>query len=380
MNEKPYGVGLQLGASRQDDNETLLKLSDLIEQHLPLAPSVQRELLLSARNRCRNVSNDVALNKSGVGISRQEIDWLCTHPEREWIEYLIFREHLSKVSNDMVVAEFPPYVLIEPTSVCNLRCVMCFQVDKTFTKDPYMGMMDLALFKKVVDECEEKGAKAITLASRGEPTLHPKFDSMLDYLGNRDFLEIKINTNATKLSEKICDAILRNNVTSLVFSVDAATKETYEQIRVKGKFDKVVQNIERFNKVRMKYRNPKTVTRISGVKVRADQSKEQMIDFWAERVDEVTIKDALPRWDSYNNEVDPRFETPCRQLFDRMYVWYDGTVNPCDFDYKSYLSPGNVATQTLAEIWHGDAYTNLRQSHLAGNRNNIYPCDRCPIS
>ena len=27
-------------------------------------------------------------------------------------------------------------------------------------------------------------------------------------------------------------------------------------------------------------------------------------------------------------------------LWTRTYVWYDGEVNPCDFDYKSNLSVG----------------------------------------
>ncbi len=66
----------------------------------------------------------------------------------------------------------PPYILIEPISTCNLRCPFCFQTDPTFTKKPYMGIMDFVLFKKIIDECDQIGVGAITLASRGEPTLH----------------------------------------------------------------------------------------------------------------------------------------------------------------------------------------------------------------
>ena len=41
---------------------------------------------------------------------------------------------------------------------------------------------DFSLFKKIIDECETGGTKAITLASRGEPTLHPQLGEMLDYV------------------------------------------------------------------------------------------------------------------------------------------------------------------------------------------------------
>ena len=34
---------------------------------------------------------------------------------------------------------------------------MCFQIDKSFTRKPYMGIMKWDLFKKVVDEADEIG-------------------------------------------------------------------------------------------------------------------------------------------------------------------------------------------------------------------------------
>ena len=37
---------------------------------------------------------------------------------------------------------FTSYLLVEPVSTCNLRCPFCFQSDKSFTKKPYMGVMD----------------------------------------------------------------------------------------------------------------------------------------------------------------------------------------------------------------------------------------------
>jgi MoaA/NifB/PqqE/SkfB family radical SAM enzyme len=164
-----------------------------------------------------------------------------------------------------------------------------------------------------------------------------------------------------------------------VFSVDAGTKETYERIRVKGNFERVVENIERFNDIR-KNEFPKsvTVTRISGVKVDNEQDIEQMSRFWSTRVDEVSIKPALPRWDSYNN---PKVDTKhaCNQLWDRIYVWYDGTLNPCDFDYKSLLKVGNILDMTIKDAWHGEVYSKLREDHLNFRRGCHIPCDRCPI-
>ena len=103
-----------------------------------------------------------------------------------------------------------------------------------------------------------------------------------------------------------------------------------------------------------------------------------MVNFWKKYVDEVSIKPATPRWDSYNNESFFTTES-CMQLWERLYVWYDGEINPCDFDYKSYLSMGNIKNSTLKEIWRSTQYENLRRKHLEKKRSKCFPCDRCPL-
>ena len=62
-----------------------------------------------------------------------------------------------------------------------------------------------------------------------------------------------------------------------------------------------------------------------------------------------------------------------------MYVWFDGKVNPCDADYKSYLSYGNVSNLSIKEVWNGEALKKHREIHSAKKRMNLIPCDRCGI-
>lgn len=311
-------------------------------------------------------------------LSNQELDWFSKAPKDSWLPYLEYRYKFKTYPKEKIVAPFPIYLLIEPTSVCNIRCVMCYQIDPSFTKDTIQGFMNFDLFKSVIDQAKEGGTQAITLASRGEPTLHPKLIGMLEYL-KRKFLDLKINTNAIRLTKELCQAIIESEVNEVVFSVDASTKETYEKIRVGGKFDQVVNNIELFNKVRSRYPKNRTVTRISGVKVLPSEQNEQaMVEFWSKLVDQVTIKDAVARWDTYNNKP-THLTDPCYFLWERMYVWFDGTVNPCDVDYNSKLKVGNVALDSIKNIWNGEKYTKLREFHKLGRRNELMPCDRCEI-
>ena len=100
-----------------------------------------------------------------------------------------------------------------------------------------MGVIDFDFFKKIVDEADHLKIGAVTLASRGEPTMHKKYIDMLEYLNKKEnIFEIKTNTNGTYLSEKMCHAFFKNNVSQIVVSSDHYIKEDYERLRVKREY------------------------------------------------------------------------------------------------------------------------------------------------
>ncbi len=320
-------------------------------------------------------------NNMPFRLNSQELLFLQKNPKEKWMDYLIYRYKFRTFPLDKVVSDFPLYVLIEPVSTCNLRCTMCFQIDKSFTKKPYMGIMDIEFYKKIIDDCFKNGTKAITLASRGEPTLHPKLGEMLEYTSNK-FYELKLNTNATRLNEKIIHRILKSNVNELVYSVDESEKEKFEKLRVNANFEEVLKNIIKFKEIREKYyKNSKTTTRISGVLVDEDQDIKKITKFWEQYVDHVVFVKCQNRWDTYNNDLDNEI-SPCNYLWERMYIWFDGIANPCDVDYKSYLKLGKLdySKNSIKDLWHSEAYRDIRNKHLTNKRKNINPCDRCGLT
>ena len=119
------------------------------------------------------------------------------------------------------------------------------------------------------------------------------------------------------------------------------------------------------------------MTRVSGLKVYDEQSEEDFHKFWGQYADEIVFKKVAERWDTYNNKLNEDLLKPCRFIWERMYVWFDGKVNPCDADYKSYLSYGDVNQQTIKKIWNSKKYQDLKETHLNNQRNKLTPCDRC---
>ncbi len=301
--------------------------------------------------------------------------------ENRILKYLNFRYKFNKASNQKKVFDYPPYLLIEPNAACNLRCPMCFQIDKTFTRKPFMGIMKWDLFTKIVDEANEIGVGAITLASRGEPLMHPKISDMLNYISKKEnIFELKINSNASFLTEKLCHDIFKSKVTTFVISADHYEKKTFEELRKNSNFEKIVNNVKMLYGIRNEfYKDCETEIRISGVDFYKNLDKKKFEEFWSPISDNVSSSDAFERWDTYNNKKDENAKSPCSYLWDRMYVWHDGKCNPCDADYKSYLSYGNVSNLSIKEVWNGEALKKHREIHSAKKRMNLIPCDRCGI-
>ena len=52
---------------------------------------------------------------------------------KDIIKYLINRYKYEIFPVIKKISDYPPLVQIEPSSICNFRCVFCFETDKTFT-------------------------------------------------------------------------------------------------------------------------------------------------------------------------------------------------------------------------------------------------------
>ena len=114
-----------------------------------------------------------------------------------------------------------------------------------------MGHMPFDTFKKIIDQAENN-IEFISIASRGEPLICPDIGEMLKYT-HGEVSNPNSNTNASLLDEKKSHAILQSGVRTLVFSADAAETKLYSQLRVNGKLEKILKNIETFNSIKDKH-------------------------------------------------------------------------------------------------------------------------------
>ena len=73
-------------------------------------------------------------------------------------DYLYHRYRYDVFPRNQELDDYPPYLQIEPTSICNYRCVFCYQTDEKFSskKSGFMGTMGLETYKGIVDQIEGK--------------------------------------------------------------------------------------------------------------------------------------------------------------------------------------------------------------------------------
>ena len=378
MNNKVYDKAnsiLDLKGRGKKREQVLSNLEHLYEQEKTKGDTLAQQIL----GELLGPIKEDELDYQRFFLRDHVIEELTRLSASQYLRYLKYRYAYEMYPIRRHTAEYPPLVQIEPASVCNYRCVFCYQTDERLSnrKHGHMGMMDLDRFKSIIDQIEGN-VEGVTLASRGEPTVNKKLPEMLAYMSGK-FLAAKINTNAYLLDEKMSHAILQADLQTLVFSADAAAEPLYSKLRVNGNLDRVVKNVKRFHDIKEKhYSDSKLITRVSGVRFHSDQNIEEMVQFWNRYVDQVAFVDYNP-WENVYDSDKKGIDTPCSDLWRRLFVWWDGKVAPCDVDYLTTLCDETLLNSSISEIWNGNTYNTLRQKHLEGERQKQEPCSRCVV-
>jgi organic radical activating enzyme len=110
----------------------------------------------------------------------------------------------------------PRHLQLEVTAACNLRCRMCL-VSYRPPQNRITGSMDLATFKRIVDELPEP--ERITLQGLGEPLLVPHLVDMVAYAVQRG-AAVGFNTNGMLLSNERVEALIQVALPQLRQRVD----------------------------------------------------------------------------------------------------------------------------------------------------------------
>lgn len=317
--------------------------------------------------------------------------------KRKTQEYFEYRKNWAEYPKRGIVGEFPLNLDIEPTNQCNLRCPFCYRTiainskNSTFNEQ---GTMSLDTYERILKQIVVNGkcmVPAIKLTHRGEPLLNSNLPEMIRMAKEIGAIDVIMNTNGTMLTEELSEKILSAGIDKVLFSFDSPYAEKYESTRVGASYDRVLDNIKRFVKIRNEKKAYGTLVRV-GMVITEDVLMGETEDFFelfkniADVVSynsvhkEVEVNDAGDYLDTdgkKHNVEERKFADS--QLWQRMTINWNGEAEICCENYKQEWTLGNVYKKTVHEIWTGEQFQKVRDAHRKGEWWRIPQCRKCTI-
>jgi radical SAM protein with 4Fe4S-binding SPASM domain len=302
--------------------------------------------------------------------------------------------HHSRFTKSPSIKGLPISVSIEPTTSCNLRCPECPSGLRSFTRPT--GMLQRAIFENTINQLAET-LSYLTFYFQGEPYLHPGFLSMVEYASRRG-IYTATSTNAHYLKDDSARQTVESGLDRLIISIDGTTQDTYEQYRVGGSLEKVLEATADVIKWKKKFKSltPHVIFQFLVVKPNEHQIPDIYQKAKALGVDQVALKTAqiydfkngsplLPEQQQYSRykrgddgsySIKNKMLNQCWKMWHSCVVTWDGKVLPCCFDKDGTHVLGDLNAQSFAEIWNGKKYNDFRAS-LLRSRNEIEICRNC---
>jgi len=219
----------------------------------------------------------------------------------------------------------------------------------------------------------------------GEPLLHPNILEMGALAKSKGIPRVRLTTNATLLTEQKTEEILKGKICDEIgFSLDALTEETYKKLKKGAQFQTVEENIAHFLYKKGNRGRPFVSLHMLKMKETAPEI-DGFIQKWKPLLgkgDHILVKDVH----DFAGQVEDRRpgvqpyvgkRLPCRQLWNFLYVSWDGDVMPCCIDPLRRLKIGNLNQSSLEELWNGPLIQEIRHIHLQGRYKEIPLCSGC---
>lgn len=316
-------------------------------------------------------------------------------PRRVWNALQVLASYYAaRLRRRPVQWGLPITVSIEPTTACNLRCPECPSGLRAFSRPT--GNLRADFFRRMVNELAPDLIYLI-FYFQGEPYINPNFLEMVSYARKRKIYTIT-STNGHFLDDGNARRTVESGLDRLIISVDGVTQEVYEQYRIGGQLDKVLQgaaNVVKWKK-RLRSATPHIVFQFLVVRPNEHQIPEIYRIARETGVDEVKLKTAqvydyrhgnplIPRQERYARykrnaageyELKHALLNHCWKLWHACVITWDGTVVPCCFDKDASHRMGSLQKNSFREVWQGEHYRDFRRAILGG-RDQIDICTNC---
>lgn len=301
---------------------------------------------------------------------------------------------VSKILKKPIHWGLPISIAIEPTTACNLRCPECPSGLRNFTRPT--GMLKKDFFEQFIGEIHKK-TFYLTFYFQGEPFLNPHFLEMVKIASDKK-IYTATSTNAHFLNPENAEKTVKSGLDRLIISIDGTTQETYQQYRVGGSLEKVIEGTKNLIEAKRKLKKNKPYVIFQFLVVMPNEHQIADVKKLAKvlGVDEVKFKTAQvydykfgnplipenPKYSRYKKMPDGTYTVKnpllnhCWKMWHSCVVTWDGKIVPCCFDKDARHTLGNLSENHFRQIWRSNEYKLFRGAVLK-SRKEIDMCANC---
>jgi radical SAM protein with 4Fe4S-binding SPASM domain len=294
-------------------------------------------------------------------------------------EFGVFSNNLKYIRNK--IFGYPSSLLIEPTNICNIDCVMCPCSHKFMTRE--RGFMRLEDYKKIIDDVSKTVPK-IGLFFSGEPFLNSKIYEMIRYAASKN-IEVFLSTNANKPFK--VKELVESGLDTIIISLDGLSKDTYNKYRVGGDFDKVMTNIRDIGEMKRQLKKSKPTLEIQFIVMKHNQHELPKLKEFKSKYDIDVIFQktvAIPSWFYEGKDFDDLAEKYLPTITSKRYrksekkwkisqpsslcgflrkgtISWNGDLHLCCYDLNGKFGLGNVLKTPFLDVWNNKKYKKIRE-------------------
>lgn len=302
--------------------------------------------------------------------------------------------YLTRLLRRPIQWGLPFSIAIEPTTACNLRCPECPSGLRSFSRAT--GNLKSDFFRATIDDLAPE-LLYLTFYFQGEPFIHPAFLDMVQYAHSKK-IYTATSTNGHFLDDDTARRTIESGLDRLIISIDGATQDVYEQYRIGGRLQTVLEGAAKVVEWKKKLRSKTPHIIFQCLVVRPNEHQIEDIRRLAQQigVDELRFKTAqvydyenghpliptIKKYARYRQQANGAWQVNnqllnhCWKLWHSCVITWDGMVVPCCFDKDAAHQLGNLRQQSLRHWWRGPAYNRFRRQLLKG-RSEIDICTNC---
>jgi hypothetical protein len=133
------------------------------------------------------------------------------------------------------LAPYPKFIEVEVTTKCDKKCIIC---EHTWWKEKQTDL-SFKNFKGLVDQFN---LRWINLTGEGDAFLNKEYLKMIEYCKKKG-ISVYLTDSFDLITPDVSKQLIKMGVDGIYLSIDAATRKTYEKIKLGCDYDKTLFNV-----------------------------------------------------------------------------------------------------------------------------------------